>query len=81
VFGAPKSRFCGLLVYYRLYITYALVGFLFDVDQSTVWRDIRHLEPLVKERIPIPEKMGKIDGIDELLKMFPDLEAFVGAAL
>jgi len=52
-----NQRFCGLLVYYRLYITYALVGFLFDVDQSTVWRDIRHLEPLVKECIPIPKKM------------------------
>jgi len=39
----------------------------------------------VKERIPIPEKMedkmGKIGGIDELLKMFPDLGAFVDAAL
>jgi len=39
------------------------VGFLFDVDQSTVWRDIRHLEPLVKERIPIPEKWGKSAGL------------------
>jgi len=39
----------------------------------------------VKEHIPIPEKMGdkmgKIGGIDELLKMFPDLEVFVDAAL
>ena len=78
-----NQRFCGLLVYYRLYITYALVGFLFDVDQSTVWRDIRHLEPLVKECIPIPkkmeDKMRKIGEIDELLKMFPDMEAFVDA--
>jgi len=73
------------LIYHRLYITCAPAGFLFDVDQSTVWRDIRHLKPLLKERSPIPEimedKMEKIGEIDELLKMFPDLEAFVDAAL
>jgi len=51
------------------------------VGQSTVWRDIRHLKPLLKERPPIPEKMGKISRIDELLKMFLDLEAFFDAAL
>jgi len=55
--GDPKSRFCGLPVYYSLYITCAPAGFLFDVDQSTVWRSIRHLKLLVKERAPIPEKM------------------------
>ena len=31
-----KERFLMLLVYYRLYITYTLSGFLFDLDQSTL---------------------------------------------
>ena len=31
-----KDRFLMLLVYYRLYITYTLTGFLFDFDQSNV---------------------------------------------
>jgi hypothetical protein len=43
-----KERFLILLVYYRLYITYTLSGFLFDLDQSNVCRDICMLEPLVK---------------------------------
>ena len=30
-----KNRFLMLLVYYRLYITYTLAGFLFDLDQVT----------------------------------------------
>jgi len=30
-----KDRFLMLLVYYRLYITYTLVGFLFDLDQRS----------------------------------------------
>jgi hypothetical protein len=33
------ERFLMLLVYYRLYITFTLLGFLFD-DQSNVCRDI-----------------------------------------
>jgi hypothetical protein len=31
-----KERFVMLLVYYRLYMTYTLSGFLFDLDQSNV---------------------------------------------
>jgi hypothetical protein len=28
-----RDRFLMLLVYYRLYITYTLAGFLFDLDE------------------------------------------------
>jgi len=86
VFGGSKIKILrAFSVYYRLYTTCALAGVIFDVDQSTVWGDIRHLKPLVKEHTHIPEKMedkmGKIGGIDELLKLFPDLGAFVDTAL
>ena len=54
-----KERFLILLVYYRLYITYTLSGFLFDLDQSNVCRDICMLEPLVKLCIPLPKKLYK----------------------
>ena len=43
-----KERFVMLLVYYRFYITYTLSGFLFDLDQSNVCRDISMMEPLIK---------------------------------
>jgi Helix-turn-helix of DDE superfamily endonuclease len=43
-----RERFLMLLVYYRLYITFTLSGFLFDLDQSNVCRDICMLEPLVR---------------------------------
>jgi Helix-turn-helix of DDE superfamily endonuclease len=33
-----KDRFLMLLVYYKLYITHTLSGFLFDLDQSNVHR-------------------------------------------
>ena len=44
-----KNRFLMLLVYYRLYITYTLAGFLFELDQSSICRDIQKLEPLVEK--------------------------------
>ncbi|MDN5868770.1 MAG: transposase family protein [Candidatus Nitrosocosmicus sp.] len=40
----PKDRVVMVLVYYRLYITYTLAGFLFDLDQSNICRDIQKIE-------------------------------------
>jgi hypothetical protein len=38
-----ENRFLILLVYYRLYMTYTLTGFLFDHDQSNAYRDIQKI--------------------------------------
>ena len=46
-----------LLVYYKLHITKSLTGFLFDLDQSDVYRDIQYLEPPVNGIVPIPSKL------------------------
>jgi hypothetical protein len=77
------NRLIMLLVYYRLYITHSLTGFLFDLDQSNVHRNIRHLEPLVKNCLPLPKRVHKkikrIGDINELLKYFPDMKAFLDA--
>ncbi len=51
-----KNRFLMLLVYYRLYIIYTLVGFLFDLDQSNICRDIQKIEGLIRQCVPIPQK-------------------------
>ena len=45
-----KNRFLLVLVYYRLYITYTLTGFLFGLDQSNVCRDIQKIESLIREK-------------------------------
>ena len=49
-----------VLVYYRLYITYTLAGFLFDLDQSNICRDIQKIESLVRQCLPIPQKLYNI---------------------
>ena len=55
-----KNRFLIILVYYRLYITYTFAGFLFDLDQSNVCRDMQKIEPLVRKCVPIPQKMYRL---------------------
>ncbi len=75
-----KNRFLMLLAYYRLYITYTLAGFLFDLDQSSVCRDMQKIEPLVREYVPIPQKIYKtskrLRTPEEVERYFPGFVAF-----
>jgi hypothetical protein len=79
-----RERFLMLLVYYRLYITYTLSGFLFDLDQSNVCRDISIIEPLIKLCIPLPEKLYKrtrrARTIDEVEEYFSGFKAFIDSS-
>lgn len=79
-----RDRILMVLVYYRLYITYALCGYLFDLDESNVCRNIQMLEPLIQRYLPLPEKVCSIDNmhkristIDELERTYPGLLAIV----
>ena len=77
-----KDRFLMLLVYYRLYITYTLSGFLFDLDQSSICRDIQNIESLVRKCLPIPQKIYDISKKrlrtpDEVEQYFPGFLAFI----
>ncbi|MGQ9515117.1 MAG: helix-turn-helix domain-containing protein [Thermoproteota archaeon] len=55
-----KDMLLIFLVYYRLYVTFTLAGFLFELNESNVCRDIRYLETLVRRCIPIPKKAQKL---------------------
>jgi len=76
-----KNRFLMILVYYRLYITYTLAGFLFDLDQSNICRDIQKIECLVRKCIPIPQKIYNITKrlriVDEIEHYFPGFISFI----
>jgi hypothetical protein len=73
-----------LLVHYRLYITYALESFLFDLDQkSSICRDIQKIEGLVRSCIPIPQKIYNKPKrlktpVEEVEKYFPGFLALIG---
>ncbi len=71
-----------LLIYYRLYITYTLTGFLFDLDQSNVCRGIQKIELLIRKCVPIPQKIynktkKRLRTPDEVEKYFPGFLSFI----
>ena len=76
-----ENRFLMLLVYYHLYITYTLTGFLFDLDQSTICRDIQKIESLIRKCLPIPRKTysktKRLQTPEEVEKYFPGFLAFI----
>jgi len=76
-----KDRCIMLLVYYRLYITCTLAGFLFDLNQSNICRNIQKIESLVRQCLPIPQKIynitKRLKTPDEVEKYFPGFLAFI----
>ena len=75
-----KDRVIMVLVYYRLYITYTLMEFLFGLDQSNVCRDIQKIESLIRECLPIPQKLHRatkrLKTKEEVEAYFPGFMAF-----
>lgn len=78
-----RDRLLMFLTYYRLYVTSTMIGFLFDLSHSNVLRDIRMLEPVVRECIPIPQKMYKrakrAGTPDKVEEYFPGFKALIDA--
>jgi hypothetical protein len=75
-----RDRCIMLLIYYRLYITYTLAGFLFDLDQSNICRDIQKIEKMIRVCVPIPQKIygitKRLKTAEEVEKYFPGFLAF-----
>ena len=78
-----QNRLLMFLIYYRLYITSTLTGFLFDLDQSNVLKDIHKLEPQLKDTLPTPKKIHnkikRLQTIEEIQAILPGLNAFIDA--
>ena len=76
-----KDRVVMVLVYYRLYITYTLMDFLFGLDQSNVCRDIEKIEGLIRQCLPLPQKLydvtKRLKTKEEVEEYFPGFLAFV----
>ena len=76
-----EDRLLMLLMYYRTYVTSILIGLIFNIDQSNVLKDIRMLEPLVKECILLPQKLHEMARRartpEEVEQFFPGFKAFV----
>lgn len=75
------DRLLMLLLYYHLYTSSTLLGYLFCVSQTGVLKNIRRLEPLVGEVLPLPKKehnkVRRLQTVDEIETMFPGFKAFL----
>jgi len=60
-----------LLIYYRTYVTHVFLAFLFAVDDATICRTIRRLEPLLAGLFRIPERRVELQE-DEIRELFFD---------
>jgi hypothetical protein len=60
-----------LLIYYRTYVSHVFLAFLFAVDDATICRTIRRIEPLLAGLFRIPERRVAIQP-DEIRELFFD---------
>jgi DDE superfamily endonuclease len=65
------DRLLMLLISYRTYVTHALLGFLFGIDDSAVGRNINPLQPLLAGIFRIPERRIEL-AEDEIRELFFD---------
>jgi len=76
--GPFKNLLLVALLYWRTNIGHELLGFIFDIDQTTVKRIIGRVSPLLTDRfIPkteITKHKRRSNKLDDLLKDFPELE-------
>ena len=60
-----------------------MLGFLFDLGQSNVLKNIRMLEPLVRMVLPLPKKLhqraARLGTLEEVEELFPVFKAFLDA--
>lgn len=77
------DRLLMLLIYYHIYTSSTLLGYLFCVSQTSVLKNIRRIEPLVSEVLPLPRKeyknVRKLETVDEIEVLFPGFKAFLDA--
>jgi hypothetical protein len=77
------DRLLILLVYYHMYASSILLGYLFDLSQTSVLKTIRKLEPIVRESLPLPKKeqykVRRLQTVEAVEAVFPGFKAFLDA--
>ena len=78
-----RDRLLMLHMYHRLHVSSTFLGFLLELGQTNVLKNIRMLEPLVKTVLPLPGKLhrkaARLRTIDEVESLFPGFKAFLDA--
>jgi hypothetical protein len=66
-----------------MYPSSTLHGYLVDLSQTSVLKNIRNLEPLLSETLPLPkkqhDKIKRLQTVEEIEAMFPGFKAAIDA--
>jgi hypothetical protein len=80
------ERLLLVLIYWRVYLTQGLLGFLFELDDSNVSREIGRMRPVLLQVLPVPMRDSnllqpastspphRVATLTELLEQHPEFE-------
>lgn len=75
------TRVMMCLIHLRLNLTVAVMGYLFDLDQANISRNLSQMRRFLNRHLPEPSRMKtvrkKINSLEELYRLYPDLKAIV----
>jgi len=75
-----EDRLLVFLLYAKLYTSYLLLEYLFNVDESNICRIVQEFTPLISKKIVINRRGKKITTLDELREAIPDLDEVLANA-
>jgi hypothetical protein len=80
-----EDKLLLVFLFYRLYLNYDFLGFLFGFDGTNAGRLIRKMEPVLAKKFPLPSikrlSQKRISSLEEFKEIYPDLyEVIIGDA-
>lgn len=69
-----EDRLLVFVIYAKLYPSYLLLEYLFNVDESNICRIIKEFIPILSSKLIINRQGKKITSLDELREIIPDLD-------
>lgn len=70
-----EDRILVFTIYAKHYLSYLLLEYLFNIDESNVCRIVQEISPLLSKKIIINRRQGKkITTLKELKEIIPDLD-------
>lgn len=74
-----EAKLFFILFYFKVYPTFDLAGFLFDLDRAQANRWMHRLQPLLEEalgeKLALPKR--QLTSLDEFVEAFPDVERVI----
>ncbi len=78
-----RNRLLMALIWLRIYPTYEVLGFIFDLDKSNICRNLKGVLVVLREQlgdeIEWPDKARRKQKMDQFMQEFPDVAAIVDA--